>query len=395
MRMIGVDVGGTFTDLVYCDMEYGRARHSQGVDDARRSVARHPARRGRALRGERRRSPTSIDYLLHGTTTATNAVLEHKGARTGMVTNHGLSRHRAYRAASAGRALFDHAGAALAEPSARAAPPSQGRARTSRSRRAARNSSRSNEEDVVAAARALESRKASRRSRSASCSPISIPRTRIRPSASWSGSCRACSSRPLRRCRRSSGNSSASRPPRFAPSSARRCAAYIGKLDASLREAGLRADLRIMASNGGVATPAMVAEKPVDDPALRPRRGRSRRRLGRRTERPAQAHHLRHRRHQRRHRHRRRRPLRRDRPAQHFDRRLPAAVADDRHSHHRRGRRLDRLCRRTAAPSASGRAAPAPFPAPPPTGAAERSRPSPTPMSCSAASTRTIFSAAA
>ncbi len=33
---------------------------------------------------------------------------------------------------------------------------------------------------------------------------------------------------------------------------------YIGRLDASLREAGLRADLRIMASNGGVATPAMV-----------------------------------------------------------------------------------------------------------------------------------------
>jgi len=29
------------------------------------------------------------------------------------------------------------------------------------------------------------------------------------------------------------------------------------------RAAGLRADLRIMASNGGVATPAMVAEKPV------------------------------------------------------------------------------------------------------------------------------------
>jgi N-methylhydantoinase A len=38
---------------------------------------------------------------------------------------------------------------------------------------------------------------------------------------------------------------------------------YVSKLDASLREAGLSADLRIMASNGGVATPAMVAEKPV------------------------------------------------------------------------------------------------------------------------------------
>jgi N-methylhydantoinase A len=38
---------------------------------------------------------------------------------------------------------------------------------------------------------------------------------------------------------------------------------YIGRLDSSLRQAGLRADLRIMASNGGVVTPAMVEEKPV------------------------------------------------------------------------------------------------------------------------------------
>ncbi len=39
---------------------------------------------------------------------------------------------------------------------------------------------------------------------------------------------------------------------------------YIGRLDASLRRApGYAADLRIMASNGGVATPAMVEEKPV------------------------------------------------------------------------------------------------------------------------------------
>ena len=31
-----------------------------------------------------------IDYVLHGTTTATNAVLEHKGARAGMLTNEGF-----------------------------------------------------------------------------------------------------------------------------------------------------------------------------------------------------------------------------------------------------------------------------------------------------------------
>jgi N-methylhydantoinase A len=38
---------------------------------------------------------------------------------------------------------------------------------------------------------------------------------------------------------------------------------YVGKLNESLRQAGLKADLRIMASNGGVATPATVEEKPI------------------------------------------------------------------------------------------------------------------------------------
>lgn len=35
-------------------------------------------------------APETLDAVLHGTTTATNAVLEGKGARTGMVTNEGF-----------------------------------------------------------------------------------------------------------------------------------------------------------------------------------------------------------------------------------------------------------------------------------------------------------------
>lgn len=38
---------------------------------------------------------------------------------------------------------------------------------------------------------------------------------------------------------------------------------YISRLSTDLREAGLQGDLHIMASNGGVATPAMLAERPV------------------------------------------------------------------------------------------------------------------------------------
>src|SRR5437762_14197734 len=38
---------------------------------------------------------------------------------------------------------------------------------------------------------------------------------------------------------------------------------YVTKLENDIEQSGFKADLRIMASNGGVATPAMVAEKPV------------------------------------------------------------------------------------------------------------------------------------
>ena len=38
---------------------------------------------------------------------------------------------------------------------------------------------------------------------------------------------------------------------------------YVNRLEGELAGAGLRADLHVMASNGGVATAAMVSEKPV------------------------------------------------------------------------------------------------------------------------------------
>ncbi len=80
---------------------------------------------------------------------------------------------------------------------------------------------------------------------------------------------------------------------------------YIQHLEGALKGAGLRGDLRVMSSNGGVATAGMVNEKP----ALTLLSGLAAGVLGgawigeaRRT---APAHHLRHRRHQRRYRHRR------------------------------------------------------------------------------------------
>src|SRR6202034_1049882 len=89
MKTIGVDVGGTFTDIVYCDLSTNHVaihKVSTTPDDPSHGIVQGIAEICR----DNDVAPGAIDYVLHGTTTATNAVLEHKGARTGMVTNEGF-----------------------------------------------------------------------------------------------------------------------------------------------------------------------------------------------------------------------------------------------------------------------------------------------------------------
>ena len=85
MKLVGVDVGGTFTDVIFADTESGRTEihkvpttpddPSDGVSAAIHGLCeRHTI------------TPTEIDHLLHGTTIATNAILQHDGAKTGMIT---------------------------------------------------------------------------------------------------------------------------------------------------------------------------------------------------------------------------------------------------------------------------------------------------------------------
>jgi N-methylhydantoinase A len=85
---LGVDVGGTFTDLLLLDEATGGFwRHktpstphdsSEGVIEGLASLC--------ASAGVSRRE---IEVFLHGTTVATNAVLEGKGARVGLITTEG------------------------------------------------------------------------------------------------------------------------------------------------------------------------------------------------------------------------------------------------------------------------------------------------------------------
>ena len=84
----GVDIGGTFTDIVLLGDDGGRytKKVSSTVDDYARAIVDGLA----ALLGEIGAAAGSIVELLHGTTVASNAILEHKGARTGLITTKGF-----------------------------------------------------------------------------------------------------------------------------------------------------------------------------------------------------------------------------------------------------------------------------------------------------------------
>lgn len=83
--VIGVDVGGTFTDILALDEASGRVR-----------VGKVPSTRDDQSEGflEGIKSATDeladIATIIHGTTVATNALLERKGAKTGIITTAGF-----------------------------------------------------------------------------------------------------------------------------------------------------------------------------------------------------------------------------------------------------------------------------------------------------------------
>ncbi len=84
-QVVGVDVGGTFTDLVFIDQTSGAVQlakvastldnQAYGVLDAVRAA---------------QVDLSMLDLIVHGTTTTTNAVLERKLSRTGLITTAGF-----------------------------------------------------------------------------------------------------------------------------------------------------------------------------------------------------------------------------------------------------------------------------------------------------------------
>jgi N-methylhydantoinase A len=85
---LGVDVGGTFTDLLLIDEGSGetyRAKVPSTPEDSSIGVLNGIDK----VCGAANVDPGAITHVMHGTTVATNTILEGKGARVGLVTTEG------------------------------------------------------------------------------------------------------------------------------------------------------------------------------------------------------------------------------------------------------------------------------------------------------------------
>ena len=89
MYRIGIDVGGTFTDVTLLNSETGRYytyKLSSTLQDQSLAIA-NGTKETLELYGV----PVSeIEYFGHGTTVATNMIIERKGAKTALITTHGF-----------------------------------------------------------------------------------------------------------------------------------------------------------------------------------------------------------------------------------------------------------------------------------------------------------------
>lgn len=83
--IVGVDVGGTFTDILLFDRGQGRVRVAKVPTTPDNQAGGVIA----ALEAVDADLP-SVDLIVHGTTTTTNAILERKLAPTGMITTRGF-----------------------------------------------------------------------------------------------------------------------------------------------------------------------------------------------------------------------------------------------------------------------------------------------------------------
>jgi N-methylhydantoinase A/oxoprolinase/acetone carboxylase beta subunit len=260
MRLIGVDVGGTFTDIVFADTGSGQSlihKVPTTPDDPARGVidgivelcARHGLPR------------EAIDHVLHGTTIGTNAVLENKGAVTGMITTAG------YRdIVHIGRHQRPQHYSIRQEVPWQDRPLARRRHRLTVGERIIPPRG-----EVLVPLDEAAVREAARELRAAGAEAVAIcflfsylnPAHEARAaelvSEEWPEGFVCTSSGVSPQFREFERFTTALLNAFVGP----RLKDYVERLDSGLGAAGLSADLHVMCSNGGVATAAMVAQSPV------------------------------------------------------------------------------------------------------------------------------------
>lgn len=259
MIVVGVDVGGTFTDLVLADLASGTITVHKVP-----STGHNPAKAvidGVAgvceLAGV---SPGDIGAVFHGTTVATNAMLEHRGAVTGLITNDGfrdvlhIGRHQRVQHYSIMQDL-----------------PWQSRPLVRREFRktvrgrldaAGRELEPLDEDGVVTVARELVERGVEAVAIAFLFSyidPVHERRAAALVEAEFPELFVTTSSDVAPQFREFERFTTAAISAFVGP----RVRGYVNELQRSLADLGVRSELHIMASNGGVATPALVARRPA------------------------------------------------------------------------------------------------------------------------------------
>lgn len=84
---VGVDIGGTFTDVA---LEVGHQRFTAKILTTSRAPEEGVLSSLRAVIGEAGIEPGAVGVIIHGTTLATNALIERKGAKTALLTTEGF-----------------------------------------------------------------------------------------------------------------------------------------------------------------------------------------------------------------------------------------------------------------------------------------------------------------
>ncbi|HTR87696.1 MAG TPA: hydantoinase/oxoprolinase family protein [Reyranella sp.] len=90
---VGVDSGGTFTDICLFDEEAGRVevwKVPSTPDDPSRGIAQAVEEGMRRVVPAAEKPASAVVYFGHGTTVATNALIQHRGGKTGLVTTDGF-----------------------------------------------------------------------------------------------------------------------------------------------------------------------------------------------------------------------------------------------------------------------------------------------------------------